>query len=45
VLVCRAWETKMLARCPRKLKKIFADESLRQFRKVFRKLRWLESLG
>jgi hypothetical protein len=32
--VCRAWETKMLARCRRKLKKIFADESLRQFRKV-----------
>jgi hypothetical protein len=35
----------MLARCRRKLKKTFAGESLRQFRKVFRKLRWLESSG
>jgi hypothetical protein len=35
----------MLARCRRKLKKTFAGESLRPFRKVFRKLRWLESSG
>ncbi len=34
----------MLVRCRRKLKKIFAGESLRQFRKVFRKPRWFPSL-
>jgi hypothetical protein len=32
----------MLARCRRKLKKTFADESLRPFRRVFRKVRRLE---
>jgi hypothetical protein len=31
----------MLARCRQKLKKTFAGESLRQFRKVFRKPRRL----
>jgi hypothetical protein len=35
----------MLARCRQELKKTFAGEWLRQFRKVFRKLRWLESSG
>ena len=45
MVVCRAWETKMLARCRRKLKKIFAGESWRQFSRIFRKLRRLESSG
>ena len=45
MLVSWAWETKMLARCRRKLKKIFAGESLRQFKMAFRKPKRLESSG
>ena len=35
----------MLARCREKLKKIFADELSRPFKKVFRKLRQLGFSG
>ncbi len=45
VLVCWAWENKMLARCRRKVRKTFADESLKQFRRVFRKPKQLGCSG
>jgi putative transposase len=44
-LVCWAWENKMLVRCRRKARKTFADEPLKQFRRVFRKPRRLGCSG
>jgi hypothetical protein len=45
MLVCQAWENMMLARCRPKLKKTFADDSLRQCNRVFRKPRRLGFSG
>ena len=42
MLVCWAWKHKMLAHCRPRLKKIFVGESLKRFRRVFRKRKWLE---
>ena len=44
VSVC-VWERKMLALYRPKLKRIFAGESLKQFRKVFRKPKRLRCSG
>ena len=42
MLVCWAWKRKMLAHCRPRLKRIFVGESLKQFRRAFRKRKWLE---
>jgi len=45
VLVCWVWENKMLAHCRRKLRKTFAGESWKLFRRGFRKPKRLRCSG